>query len=271
MYNNGTPIGTTVANSNGNWTFNNTGTALADGTYIFTATATDPNGNVSALSLPYGVTIDTTPPPPPAITGISPGLEVGTTLTTTSSSPTLFGTAQPYTQVTLYSGTYVVGTAAANGNGNWEFSYNSINPSVGIAYGITVRATDLAGNVSNSSATYLATVAYIPLVGTGRDRLEREPGGEQHPRHERRWLLQYDRHAHHHRDGDGELLGGGVRGRHHHRAGLRQLGGELVLHQPHADLGPSSAVVRGGELARHLRRRGRSHDHPGLIPAVLVP
>ena len=109
------------------------------------------------------MTIDTTPPPPPAITGISPGLEVGTILTTTTTSPTLFGTAQPYTQVTLYSGTYVVGTAAANGSGDWQFSYNSINPSVGIAYGITARATDIAGNVSNSSATYLATVAYIPL------------------------------------------------------------------------------------------------------------
>ena len=62
VYNNGTAIGTTVADVNGNWTFDNTGTALADGTYIFTATATDPNGDVSALSLPYGVTIDTTPP-----------------------------------------------------------------------------------------------------------------------------------------------------------------------------------------------------------------
>ena len=57
----------------------------------------------------------------------------------------------------------MVGTATANGSGDWQFSYNSINPSVGIAYGITARATDIAGNVSNSSATYLATVAYIPL------------------------------------------------------------------------------------------------------------
>ncbi len=163
MYNNGTPIGTTVANSNGNWTFNNTGTALPDGTYVFSATATDPNGNVSGLSMPYGVTIDTTPPQPPAITGISPGMEIGITLTTTSSTPTLFGTAQPYTQVTLYSGTYVVGTATANGNGDWDFAYGSISPSVGVAYGITARATDIAGNVSNSSATYLATVVYLPL------------------------------------------------------------------------------------------------------------
>ena len=162
VYNNGTAIGTTVANSSGNWTFDNTGTALADGTYVFTATATDPNGNVSALSLPYGVTIDTTPPAPPAVTGITPGTANGTTITTTSKTPIVFGTAQPLSQVTLYCGTYVVGSTAVDSNGNWEFPYSSITPTVGVTYGITVRATDLAGNVSSPSATYGMTVVQAP-------------------------------------------------------------------------------------------------------------
>ena len=162
VYNDGTAIGTTVANSSGNWTFDNTGTALADGTYVFTATATDPNGNVSALSLPYGVTIDTTPPAPPAVTGITPGTANGTAMTTTSKTPIVFGTAQPFSQVTLYCGTYVVGSAAVDSNGNWEFPYSSIAPTVGVTYGITVRATDLAGNVSSPSPTYGMTVVQSP-------------------------------------------------------------------------------------------------------------
>ena len=62
VYSNGTLIGATAADNSGNWTFDNTRTALADGTYTLTATASDPYGNVSAASYPYGVTIDTRTP-----------------------------------------------------------------------------------------------------------------------------------------------------------------------------------------------------------------
>ena len=79
VYINGTLLGTTTTNNQGNWTFDNKGTALADGTYTLTATAIDPDGNVSAPSYPYGVTIDTTPPPAPIITGIVDGTVLGST------------------------------------------------------------------------------------------------------------------------------------------------------------------------------------------------
>lgn len=59
MYNGGLLIGTTTSNSTGNWSFNNTGTTLATGIYNFTATATDPSGNVSTLSNLFQVTVDT--------------------------------------------------------------------------------------------------------------------------------------------------------------------------------------------------------------------
>ncbi len=50
VYINGTLIGTTTTNNQGNWTFDNTGTALADGNDSLTATAIDLDNDVSAAS-----------------------------------------------------------------------------------------------------------------------------------------------------------------------------------------------------------------------------
>ena len=92
VYNNGVNIGTTVADSNGNWNFDNTGTALSDGNYSFTATATDPVGNVSAFSQPFGVTIITTAPPAPTIGGVVGTVtQTGTGATTGDSTPLFYG------------------------------------------------------------------------------------------------------------------------------------------------------------------------------------
>ncbi|WP_224744054.1 Ig-like domain-containing protein [Pontibacter aquaedesilientis] len=55
-------LGTTKANSTGDWVYNYEGTALASGTYRFTATAKDIAGNVSEVSKTFTVTIDLTKP-----------------------------------------------------------------------------------------------------------------------------------------------------------------------------------------------------------------
>ncbi len=160
VYDNGSPIGTTTANSSNTWTFNNTGTALPDGTYAITATATDPYGNVSPFSLPYAVMIDTAPTPAPIVTGISPGTMTGTTITTTSANPFAFGTAQPYSQVTFYWGSTAIGSTTTNADGDWNFSTPLASLGIGGTYAITAQATDVAGSVSGPSATY--SVSLLP-------------------------------------------------------------------------------------------------------------
>ena len=54
-------IGSTPADGSGNWSFDYTGTTLADGSYTFTATATDVNGT-SASSATFVATVDTVAP-----------------------------------------------------------------------------------------------------------------------------------------------------------------------------------------------------------------
>ncbi|WP_162425903.1 Ig-like domain-containing protein [Pontibacter pudoricolor] len=55
-------IGTTKANSSGNWEFDYEATALTAGNYTFTATAADALGNTSASGGNFAVTIDLTAP-----------------------------------------------------------------------------------------------------------------------------------------------------------------------------------------------------------------
>src|SRR5439155_2420349 len=63
-------IGTTTSNLSGFWSFDYTATPLPQGTYSFTAIATDFGGNSSVASAAFSVTIDLTAPTTPAITGI---------------------------------------------------------------------------------------------------------------------------------------------------------------------------------------------------------
>ena len=68
IYQNETEVGTTTANVDSQWTF--TPSLTEDGSYFFTATATDAAGNVSDASSTYTITLDTAAPDAPII--ISP-------------------------------------------------------------------------------------------------------------------------------------------------------------------------------------------------------
>jgi hypothetical protein len=165
LYNNGQFIGTAVtgqAVSNGvavpstTWWFDNTRTALADGTYAFTATATDVSGNVSALSDPFTVIINTQAPPPPTIGGITPDTGASSSDgVTRSNTPTLSGTAAPNSQVTLYSNGQSTSVVNADSTGAWSYASP---PLVDGSYNFTAVATNLAGNVSPVSKSFVVTI-----------------------------------------------------------------------------------------------------------------
>jgi hypothetical protein len=70
VYRDGQPVGTTPAGPDGSWSFP-TAAPLADGTYDFTATATDLGGNRSAPSAPLHVVI-VEPTPPTPLTALDP-------------------------------------------------------------------------------------------------------------------------------------------------------------------------------------------------------
>lgn len=67
VYNGTTSLGTAAANNSGNWSFN-TASLTEGNTYLFNATATDAEGNVSAVSSNYTLTVDAVDTVAPTVT-----------------------------------------------------------------------------------------------------------------------------------------------------------------------------------------------------------
>jgi hypothetical protein len=165
---NGTALGTTQADSSGNWTFTPT-SPLGEGSYTFTATATDAAGNAGGVSNSFTVTIDTSAPSAPAITSIVDDVAPGTgTVTNGASSndsaPQLIGTGPANTTVIVYDNGVPLGTTTANGAGTWTFT-----PGTALSDGLhsfTAVAVDAAGNASSASNAYAMALDRTPPAAT---------------------------------------------------------------------------------------------------------
>ncbi|WP_433887265.1 Ig-like domain-containing protein [Pseudomonas vranovensis] len=140
---NGNPIGQTVADGNGNWSFT-PGTALADGTVV-TVVAQDASGHSSP---PASITVDGVAP---AVPQINP-----------SNGSEISGSAEAGAAITLTDGSgNLIGQATADANGNWSFT-----PATPLSDGSVVNAVaqDAAGNISGPGNVTVDAVA--PLAPT---------------------------------------------------------------------------------------------------------
>ena len=153
----GLSIGTTTADSSGDWTYDYTGTVLTDDDYILTAQANDLVGNTSNISPDYPITIDTDVDfPTPFIfmisddtgSNIADGITSDNTLIITGAS-----TSGTFVEVFLDG----VSIGNVESLGVWNFDYTGIELEDG-DYILTAQASDLAGNTGDISADYLITI-----------------------------------------------------------------------------------------------------------------
>jgi len=117
-----------------------------------------PNGDWSEPALLLTPKSDSQAPSPPTIT--SPTDKT----TTNNGTPTISGTAEAYSTVTIYDGSTKLGTARTNGSGSWTFT-----PSSALSDGehaLTATATDAAGNTSSASKSVTVTVDKPPAPPT---------------------------------------------------------------------------------------------------------
>ncbi len=157
----GVLLGTTTASATGSWSF--TTPSLGEGPRSFTATATDPAGNVSAASAPRAVVIDTVAPVAPAITAVTDDLapvtgHVANGGRTNDPTLTLSGTAEAGSLVTIRDGEVVIGTTTATGTGIWSFTTGVLANGM---HSFGAFATDAAGNVS-ATATHVVVIDTVP-------------------------------------------------------------------------------------------------------------
>ena len=141
LFNNASLVGTTSADSSGNWQINNI--ALSDGAnYSFTATATDSSGNTSSNSNALALHDDQTPPNTPLITTIAPTQN-------NAAEITIAGTAEANSKLTFYNNGNPVGTTTADNNGHWSVSGTPLISGTNNSF--TATATDAANNTSGPS------------------------------------------------------------------------------------------------------------------------
>ncbi|HHR8595118.1 TPA: BapA/Bap/LapF family large adhesin [Salmonella enterica subsp. enterica serovar Lexington] len=159
IFDNGTPLGTAQVGENGSWTFP-VPRNLSEGSHNLTVSATDPAGNTSAVSAPWTIVVDTTPPLTPVITSVSddqaPGLgTIANGQNTNDPTPTFSGTAEAGATITLYENGTVIGTTTAQPDGAWSVSTSTLASGT---HAITAVATDAAGNSSPNSTAFTLTI-----------------------------------------------------------------------------------------------------------------
>ena len=152
-----TLLATTTADDSGHWSVPTS--TLTNGSHSITAKATDAAGNVSVASAALAVTIDTATPAAPVIAAtISPDTgRSNTDRITDDATPTLSGTAEANSTITLFDtdGTTLLATTTADGGGNWSIATSTLADGT---HSITAKATDVAGNVSVASAALSVTI-----------------------------------------------------------------------------------------------------------------
>ena len=151
IYNDGTVIGTVTADADGRWTFTPS-PALADGMQKITVTATDKATNISEVSDTLSFVVDTQKPDAPSVVLTSAHNNGFTSVNT----PTISGTAEAGTVVTLFEGTVQRASITADADGKWSYTFST--PLTDGEHQITLTATDAAGNVSEASASLNFTV-----------------------------------------------------------------------------------------------------------------
>ena len=151
-----TVLGTTTADGSGNWSFTPTG--LSDGSHTIVASQTDAFNNIGTAALSF--TLDTTvaAPSAPDLTAATDSGSSSTDNITSVTTPTFTGSgAEVGATVTLFdtNGTTVLGTAIADGSGNWSITSSTLT---GGSHTLTAKQTDIAGNTSAASAGLSVTI-----------------------------------------------------------------------------------------------------------------
>lgn len=167
VFNGGNAVGSAKADVNG--LFNIPVSSIGNGSYTFTATATDAAGNRSAAtSLTFKV--DATPPTAPTV-AFQPASANG-------NQPMFSGTGEIGTTIKLVNtGGEIIGQTQVDSAGKWTISPN---PLANGNYSVSVRSFDAADNVT-SAGTPLAFAINSTLNRTGSagdDMLSGTPGND---------------------------------------------------------------------------------------------
>ncbi|WP_448675503.1 Ig-like domain-containing protein [Pseudomonas nicosulfuronedens] len=154
-----TELGTTTAKDDGSWSFEvPADKALDEGEHDFTVKAEDPAGNISDASEPYPITIDTTAPSAPTITGVVDNddpahlINIPENGSTNDTTPVISGGgAEKGDIIHVFDGETELGTTTAKDDGSWSFEVPAGKALDNGEHDFIAKAEDPAGNISDPS------------------------------------------------------------------------------------------------------------------------
>ena len=154
-------LGSVVADKvTGEWSIQPT-LSLTEGPHDLSSTVTTLAAGQSKPTDAFTIVVDVTPPAAPLI--MSATDDVGpikgaltSNMQSDDSTPTLFGTAEPGSKITVLDSGQAIGTTTTDDAGNWQFTPSP--PLNQGSHGITAIATDVAGNPSQPSLPWTAVV-----------------------------------------------------------------------------------------------------------------
>jgi hypothetical protein len=158
-------IGTATTNSSGVWSY--TTGALAAGSHILTARATDAAGNTGPASTVVTATTGSAPPSTlptaPNINSFSNDSGAAGDGITNDNTLTLAGTAAANSTVKVFDGGNLIGTVTANGSGTWSYTTGVLSNG---NHNLTATATNASGTSTASSALAVRVDTAAPTAPT---------------------------------------------------------------------------------------------------------
>ncbi|NVJ48728.1 MAG: MBG-2 domain-containing protein, partial [Cytophagia bacterium] len=148
-----TSVGTTNADTNGDWILDRSRDAMAENTYSITAKATDLAGNESAASSAFSLQIDLTGPVSAPTVG-AVGADNGPSnsdFITNDQTLVFGGNATANSRVEVFIDGTSIGIANTNAQTTWLFNHEGTTLPAG-TYSITAKELDDAGNSSAASS-----------------------------------------------------------------------------------------------------------------------
>lgn len=142
--------------------------SLTDGDIQITAEVADLAGNEAEVAL-ADLLLDTTSPEAPAVVSISDDSGTASDDALTNDNTLSFtGTAEANSSVEVFIDGTGIGSANADGNGDWTFDHTDTTLADAV-YNVTAKATDTAGNTSAESAVLTVTVDTTAPAAPGLD------------------------------------------------------------------------------------------------------
>ena len=157
VFKDGVSVGFATETATAPGTFTFTSAALADGSYSFTAKATDSAGNTSAPSDAFSISIDAQAPNAPVIVTFADNSGSTADHLTNDTTPTQTITAEAGSKVEVFKDGVSVGFATETATAPGTFTFTSAALADG-SYSFTAKATDSAGNTSAPSDAFSISI-----------------------------------------------------------------------------------------------------------------